>query len=321
MVLVSVVMPVYNAEKYVAEAIQSIINQQYKEFEFIIINDGSTDSSLDIIKDYEAKDHRIKVISRENKGLVASLNEGINLAKGKYIVRMDADDISLSDRITRQVSFMERNPRVGVCGAWIESFGDNIKRHVHKLSADDSLLKTQLIFSPCFAHPSVIIRKSVLIENNILYDERFKHIEDYALWVQLSKVTKFSNIQDILLRYRISDSNITKVANKDFLHRFQTSKAIFDQVLNSLAIINNEKGNHIHYTLALNDRIKVSEYTHKEFETYLNKIISANNKLGSFNKKDLNKVLGKRWLWVCYYNKNPRLLFSKFFLYGIRNLL
>lgn len=321
MALVSVLMPVYNAERYVAEAIQSIINQTFQDFEFIIIDDGSTDNSLSIINKYANVDSRIKVISRENRGLVSSLNEGISYSKGKYIVRMDADDISLEDRVDIQVNFMENHPEIGVCGTWIESFGEDIKQTCHKLSADDSFLKTQLIFSPCFAHPSVIIRKSILIENNIQYNEKYKHIEDYALWVQLARITKFSNIQKVLLRYRISDSNITKVADKDLQHRFKTSKEIFKYSLDLLDIVNNDDEYNIHFTLALNSRIKESKYTPSEIKSYLNKIVSANNKSRVFNKSDLNIVLGKRWLWLCYYKKDPRLFFSRFFFHGIRNLV
>ena len=115
--LVSVVLSVYNAEKHIVEAIESILTQSYKNFEFIIIDDGSTDGSLEIIKSYD--DERIILISRENKGLIASLNEGIEQAKGKYIARMDADDISLSSRFEEQVTFMEMHEEVGICGTTI----------------------------------------------------------------------------------------------------------------------------------------------------------------------------------------------------------
>jgi len=115
-VKVSIVMSVYNAQKYLDEAIESILNQTYSNFEFIIINDGSTDKSLEIIENYAKKDSRIIVINRENKGLIYSLNEGIRKANGKYIARMDADDISLPQRLEKQVEFMEKNKNIGICG-------------------------------------------------------------------------------------------------------------------------------------------------------------------------------------------------------------
>jgi len=151
--LISVVLSVYNAEKYLVEAIKSILNQTFKDFEFIIINDGSTDKSLEIIESYQKEDERIILISRENKGLIASLNEGIEKAKGKYIVRMDADDISLSTRFEEQVKIMEENQNIGLCGTSVIVFGNNIKNDVWKLSKDDKTIKTELLFSSPLFHP------------------------------------------------------------------------------------------------------------------------------------------------------------------------
>ena len=125
-------MSVYNGEKYLAEAIKSILNQTYKNFEFIIVNDGSKDNSVEIIKNYMKKDNRIVLIDRENKGLPYSLNEGISIAKGQYIARMDADDISLSNRFEKQIKYMEEN-KIDVCGSYIKLFGDNTKEQIVNL--------------------------------------------------------------------------------------------------------------------------------------------------------------------------------------------
>ena len=119
--LISVVLPVFNGDKYLSEAIESILNQTYINFEFIIINDGSTDGSLTIIENYRVKDNRIVVISRENKGLIASLNEGIRIANGGYIARMDQDDLSLPTRLEEQVKFMDSN-QLDICGTYVQLF-------------------------------------------------------------------------------------------------------------------------------------------------------------------------------------------------------
>lgn len=140
--VISVVMSVYNAEKYLDEALQSILNQN---FEFIIINDGSTDKSLEIIEKYKYQDTRIVLISRENRGLIASLNEGIELAKGKYIARMDADDISLPNRFEEQLKIMENDKEIVVCGSWINVFGENRKDKVSKYFEHDKQIKANLI--------------------------------------------------------------------------------------------------------------------------------------------------------------------------------
>ena len=130
--LISVVMSVFNTEMYLNKSIESILKQSYKNFEFIIIDDGSTDSSLSIILNYMKKDKRMVLISRENKGLPYSLNEGIDKSIGKYIARMDADDISLSTRLAEQIEFMEKNNEIGIVGTWIEIFGNNISNKISK---------------------------------------------------------------------------------------------------------------------------------------------------------------------------------------------
>ena len=219
--LISVILPVYNGEKYLKEAIESILNQTYKDFEFIIINDGSTDKSLDIIEKYKKEDERIIVISRENKGLIATLNEGIEKAKGKYIARMDQDDISLSNRFEEQLKIMENDKEIVVCGSWINVFGENRKEKISKYFQYDKEIKANLIMSCCFAHPSVMMRRDAFLDNNIWYDENFKNAEDYHLWTQLARVGKFYNIPKVLLNYRFLETSITRVADKNESKRKQ----------------------------------------------------------------------------------------------------
>ena len=132
--IISVVMPVYNGDKYLQEAIESILNQTEGDFEFIIINDGSTDDSPALIDKYRELDSRIKVITQENKGLISSLNTGIDEAKGKYIARMDADDVSLPERFRTQLEYMEKNSKIGACGSWAKVF-DEGRNHLIKHQA------------------------------------------------------------------------------------------------------------------------------------------------------------------------------------------
>lgn len=212
MIKVSVLLPVYNAQNFVAGAIDSILSQSYTDFEFIIINDGSTDKSEEIIKKYT--DPRIRYYSNDgNQGLIYTLNRGINLAQGKYIARMDADDISVSERFSEQVLIMEQNPDIVVCGAQIIKFGQKkrrkIVRDIRKYEQNSVDNKQRLIFDPCFAHPVTMIRKSVLEDNNIYYDKEYLCAEDFKMWIDLSKCGEFYNIQKFLLYYRQSDSQIT----------------------------------------------------------------------------------------------------------------
>ena len=200
--LISVVMPVYNGENYLSEAIDSILNQTYADFEFIILNDGSTDKTEDIILSYS--DPRIVYVKNpENLQIVKTLNKGISLAKGKYIARMDADDISLPQRFSKQVGFMEANLDVGVCGAWIKTFGE-IESIWSMPTEHDEILVT-LLFNSCIMHPTAFLRKSVLSKQNEIYDSQFNKAEDYELWTRLILETRFANIPEVLLRYRLLD--------------------------------------------------------------------------------------------------------------------
>jgi glycosyltransferase involved in cell wall biosynthesis len=204
--LISVIMPVYNAEKYLDEAIQSILNQTFKDFEFVIINDGSTDKSKEIILSYE--DERIIYIENEtNLKLIKTLNKGLVLSKGKYIIRMDADDISLPNRFEKQVNFMEENPLVVVCGTQAYKFG--IDTGMFKEPIQDINIRERFVIYPTFIHPSVIIRNSTIQENNIVYDKNYIHSEDYKFWLDLLNIGQGANLSEVLLKYRTSKEQIS----------------------------------------------------------------------------------------------------------------
>jgi glycosyltransferase involved in cell wall biosynthesis len=179
---ISVLMPVYNAEKYLDEAIQSILDQTYQNFEFIIINDGSTDKSLEIIEKHQNQNEKILVISRKHKGLIASLNEGIDIAKGKYIARMDADDISLSQRFENQLNLME-SEILDICGCHLFIINKQNKYVSTRIvSTKEDFNKMILSRSVPFAHGSVMIRRDFLISNNLRYGQtKYNKAEDYAL--------------------------------------------------------------------------------------------------------------------------------------------
>lgn len=204
-------MPVYNADAYLAESIQSILNQTLVDFELIIIDDGSTDNTTQIVRSFS--DIRI-VLLRNEHDFIGSLNLGIKQAKGKYIARMDADDAMLPNRLQVQYDFMEQNQTIDVCGSWAEIFGDG-----------DGLLRTpiehkqivaiMLLYNPMI-HPSVIMRRSVLKYLRKPYKRDYPAAEDYKLWIDLAgKGARFANIPQVLLRYRQSPNQVTKIQNRE----------------------------------------------------------------------------------------------------------
>ncbi|MDD3266704.1 MAG: glycosyltransferase family 2 protein [Burkholderiales bacterium] len=209
--MISVVMPVYNAEKYVAEAIESILNQTYSDFEFIIIDDYSTDNSYEIINKYAKADKRIRLFRNEvNKKLPKTLNFGISQSLGKYIARMDADDISLPERFTKQIEFMEQNPDIGVCGSYAEVF--YASNGLMKVQLDHGSIKSfTLFFLNNLIHPTLMVRKSIFEYDGLWYDENLDGLaEDYELWIRfLLNGVRFTNLDEVLLKYRSSPNQIT----------------------------------------------------------------------------------------------------------------
>jgi glycosyltransferase involved in cell wall biosynthesis len=207
-ILVTVLMPVYNGQSFLRAAIDSILNQTYTHIELLIINDGSLDDSEKIIQSY--KDERIVYVKNDrNIGLIETLNKGLLFAKGKYIARMDADDISLPNRLEKQVCFLEENPAFGLLGTGYSIFGDK-EEEVHYPSEHEKLKIACLSYNP-FCHPSVMIRKAVLDEFNLKFQKEYIHAEEYKLWTEILSVTKCHNLQEILLKYRFHSSQISQV--------------------------------------------------------------------------------------------------------------
>jgi glycosyltransferase involved in cell wall biosynthesis len=204
----SVILPVYNAEKFVGEAIESMLCQSFKDIELIVLNDGSTDASLEVIQKY-AFDKRVKIVSRENKGLAATLNEGISLANSPWIARMDADDISMSHRIEAQLAFVE-SKKIDVAGSYIQKFGNSKK--LFEYPVDDIAIKSNMFFwKKTLCHPATMINRQIL--EVMQYDESLRVGQDTDLWIRASSIDgiKFGNIQEPLLNYRKHDMQATKL--------------------------------------------------------------------------------------------------------------
>ena len=205
---ISVVMPAYNAEKYITKAIDSILAQTFSNFEFIIINDASIDSTKEIIESY--KDFRIKLINNDqNQGVAESLNIGISAAKGQYIARMDADDISLPERFQKQVDFMEKNPDIDVCGSWAKKT-ENANEIIKNPSSYEDI-KDTLFFSCSMSHSTILFKRSL----NFQYSSEFPRAEDYDLWCKKINDLKFFNIPEILLLYRVHNNQVGSAHQKE----------------------------------------------------------------------------------------------------------
>lgn len=196
----TVLLPVFNGAQYIAEAVESILRQTYTNFELLVINDGSTDDTLAILEGFAARDARVRVVSRENRGLIATLNQGLALSNTDLIVRMDADDVALPNRLERQAIFMAEHPEVAVCGTAMVFYETSEERHLPE--GHDELKALSLFNTPVF-HPTVIMRKSRVLAVGG-YSSNAPCAEDYDLWERMLHAgSKFANLGEALLRYRL----------------------------------------------------------------------------------------------------------------------
>jgi len=214
---VSVLMPVHNSEKYLRGAIDSILNQTFVDFEFLIIDDYSTDNSLQIVESYS--DPRIRIVKNStNMGIACSLNKGLELAKGEYIAPMDADDVAVIDRFTVQVDFLDNHPSIGIVGSAIEVIDEEGRpfRIVNK-PLNDSEIRWHLLLKNPFAHSAVMLRRKLIEKYRLFYDRQFETVQDYDFWSRLLLLTKGANISQVLLQYRVHSKSATNLMRQQQL--------------------------------------------------------------------------------------------------------
>lgn len=245
---VSVLMPVYNTcAEYLRSAIESVLNQTFNDFEFIIINDGSTDNCSSIIQEYVEKDTRIKFINNENnQGLIAVLNQGLDLCTGEYIARMDSDDVSCSERFAIQVAYMDKHPECGVLGTAIQNFGVSQQTVYYK----STIKYIDLIYKCPVAHPSVFLRKSIMEKYNLRYNPENFAAEDYGLWCDFIRYAEIHNLPSVLLNYRVHSSSVSAVHST---RQHQTTEKLRQKLI--FFITDNQKLQKQIYKIAMRCRL------------------------------------------------------------------
>ena len=205
---VSVIMPCYNVAQYVGEAIESILNQTFSDFEFIIINDGSTDDTAQIIRRYAAQDKRIKFIDNtQNQGFIAVSNQCLDVAMGDYIAKMDSDDISVPERLETQVAFLDANPNIGMVGAAYKTFGA-----FERTIVNPKTIKLFDLLSGCKT-TIVMFRRNIIEKHHLRYDSKFVACEDYDFYTRFIKYADIANLPDVLYLYRIHGNNASIINN------------------------------------------------------------------------------------------------------------
>jgi glycosyltransferase involved in cell wall biosynthesis len=258
---INIIMPVYNQEKYIVQSIRSILDQTFKDFALLLINDGSTDATVDVVE-RNFSDERIKIIHNDqNRGLIYSLNKGLKLAAdAEFISRMDGDDIAFPQRFEKQIAFMEKHPAVGILGTNIQLYKDNkVTKTVRYPATHDKIVASMLCVN-ALAHPTLLIRSS-LFKDGDKYSEEFPKFEDYALWIALIGKTEFANLDEVLLYYRIHDKSVSASYGKemDATHRM-VSKIIRLYANHIPVLLSNEEVDVLtHILIRYNGRIALSD--------------------------------------------------------------
>lgn len=301
---VSVIMPVYNSQTFVGEAISSVLSQSYTDFEFLIIDDCSTDESASVIKKYT--DKRIRFYQNEkNQGYIKSLNYLLNECKGTFIVRHDNDDFSSKDRILNQVTFLENNPDHLICGSNCRGVG--FKNAVSFLPKTDSECRVYMIFNSPFYHPSVCFRRKVFSEYNLLYNSDLMPAEDYDMWIRISQFGKMANLPSIEFNLRIHNSNTSSLNSQKQKKILLSLRDRYLSEILQLKIQDNE--NNLLSSITYSNSFTNIEVI--EIERLFLKIRTSNFTTGILDKADLNFWLLYFWTKVCFKNVTFQTLFIR----------
>lgn len=293
--LISVVMPVYNVALYIVESVTSILNQTIIDFELLIIDDCSSDNTLSILE--EIKDDRIKIIRKEkNLGLVHSLNLGFELAQGKYIARMDGDDISVKDRFEKQLAILEQNPNIILCGSWIQHFGKSREIVKFKESHEEIVIQMLLYCSLSFG-TAMLRRKSLAL---FKFNESKKHVEDYDFLSRIVWEGELHNIQEVLYHYRVHDNQVSALYKNIQIEGDIPIKLSLFKKLNYDT--NKYSDELISKMLLLNQYITVNDLD--LFLKWLQELVLLNNKTNIYSNSEFKKIL---------YRIRRSLLFSLYF--------
>jgi len=291
---ISVIMPVYNGEKYIDIAIDSILNQTFTNFELILIDDGSTDNSVEIINSYQ--DQRIKLIKNNvNQGTPTTRNNGLRKSSGEYVAFFDCDDYSYPFRLAEQLEFMENHPDFGMVGGWVEVMDENgdLTNAVWKYLEPAERIPCRLLFQNYFANSAVFVRRSALLAvetNGEFFRRDYPNAQDYDLWVRISRKFPVGNIQKVLIKYRVH-SNCTSLKAGDLLEKLVCKIVTYQ--LNDLGIQPTAKELALHRQIGAYDPINIDtsvEYA-KDIAKWLTVLRNANHKMGLYDPHNFNQVL------------------------------
>lgn len=296
-ILVTVLLPVYNAEEYVRESLESIVSQTYRDLEILVIDDGCTDGSIPIVESFN--DSRIRLVRNEqNLGLIRTLNQGLDLANGKYIVRADADDRCISNRVEKQVAFMEANPHIGISGTAYGNFGEEYGHVVTTFATEHDEIMFRHLYQIHLMHGTSIWRVSVFRTHGFKFDPVFKHSEDYDLFDRVAQISTVANLTDCLYEVRMHADRISfrfsdiQQANSNMVRRRGFERMNVSVTDDQIALFRD----FCHRDF---EKLKDRE---EEIADILHGMISGNLDTNYIDGKLLNDLLKESWEALCLAN-------------------
>lgn len=287
-------MPVYNGREYLATAIRSILAQSYRDFEFLIIDDGSLDGSVEIVKQFH--DDRVRLLCNQQQlGVSVTLNKGLELARSQYIARMDADDISAPDRLIRQLELMEKSPEVGVCGSWVRMFNDGGGGQIIRYPLDAETIRAYILFNNPLAHPAVMMRREVLQKHDLHYDPDCQAGQDYELWSRCLPCFAIRNIGRPLVSWRVNKQGVTQ---KNCEGSNRTAMLVQRRELARLSLAVNEESLLQHRIIGRGDGASSPVEIESTLQ-WLEKIVEANVRMQYYPQRGLQRAAAMIWFRYC----------------------
>ncbi len=306
--LLSIIMPAFNAERYIREAIGSILGQDFREFELIIIDDGSADRTFEIAASFS--DKRIILLQNDvNRGIVFSRNRGIGQARGSYIGMLDADDIAMPGKFRKQVEFLESNRDFGMVGSWAMLIDENGKctGKAWKLPGKPDKIPPVMLFKNYFVQSAVVFRRSCLPEYR--YKEGYEIVEDYKLWIDILKRSKGWNIPEFLVQYRVHGNNVTHT-RKPVVR--ENLVAVYRELLGQLDIEPTPEEIEIHHLIREGRSIPDAP-TFEAARRWLIKLKEGNTLKKTFPRREFAEVMLNRWTKVVWMSRGTSVLFFRWF--------
>ncbi|MCU0515173.1 MAG: glycosyltransferase [Anaerolineae bacterium] len=291
---VAVVLPVFNAERYLAAAIDSILAQTFTDFELLLLNDGSSDGSAALIDDYARRDGRIRALHLPNRGQSATLNEGLRQARAPLVAIMHADDVSLPERLAQQVACLAAQPDVALVGTWARFIGEQAGTEWHTPVAPDEIA-AELLFTCCLIHPTVMLRRAELAAAGLWYADDLRTAQDYDLWLRAVQRLRAGNVPQVLLHYRVHADQVSFVLPERMRQEVMQiqSRQFLALGLSPLA------ADLLAHEWLHSGRYPATRASLRQIDAWLQKLLAANRARGVYPAAALEQVIAGRWFFAC----------------------